>query len=147
MLMGCGGGSNVRSPNPSETNTTTFCKPPSAAATTSSEVNPPGCNLAQLGSAFMFMRVGAGREPSNLATPFTTAVPGAAPSVAEGRPRAGSRPATNRTTVVARSTVRAFAFIDELLSLTSLLRKAIGYPSFDTRLVPVLGVPRIQGRP
>src|SRR5215469_404804 len=74
IVMGGGDGSKARSPNPSETNTTTFCKPPSGAARTSSEVTPPGCNLAQLGSAFMFMRVEAGRGPTTFTNPLTTAV-------------------------------------------------------------------------
>src|SRR5215472_7589729 len=72
---GCGGGSKVRSPNPSETKTMTFCKLPSGAARTSSEVTPPWCNLAQLGSAFMLICVGVGSEPVNFTNPLTSAVP------------------------------------------------------------------------
>src|SRR5205823_10000034 len=92
-------------------NTTTFCKPPSGLATTSSALTPPGWTLEQLGSAFMLMCAGVGRGPANFTSPFTTAVPGAGPSLAGVRPRAGSRPAATRTAIAATSRARAFAFM------------------------------------
>src|SRR6202011_4477752 len=73
MTMGWLGGSNVRSPRPSETKTTTFSSSPFESAMTSCENTGEGCCFAQLGSAAMLIAFGFGAAPSKRATPFTEA--------------------------------------------------------------------------
>src|ERR1700730_15084346 len=70
---GCVGGSNVRSPNPSATNTTTFCRSPFESVMTSCENTGEGCCFAQLGSADMLIVFGFGIVPSNLTLPLRLA--------------------------------------------------------------------------
>src|SRR3981081_920733 len=74
MTMGWLGGSNVRSPRPSETNTITFSSSPFESAITSCENTGEGCCFAQLGSAAMLIAFGFCAVPSKRATPFTEAV-------------------------------------------------------------------------
>src|SRR5580698_655082 len=64
------GGSNVRSPKPSDTNTMTFCKSPFASAIISWFIAGEACCLAQLGSADMLMAFAAGTGPWNFTVPF-----------------------------------------------------------------------------
>src|ERR1700746_775048 len=93
MGGGSAGGSNVRSPRPSETKTITFSNPPLESAITSSDITGVGCSLAQLGSAAMLMRVGLVPVPSNLTVPLTSELPvdGAAPETGrDGRNIAAS---------------------------------------------------------
>src|SRR5579872_1565785 len=71
---GCVGVSNVRSPRPSETKTTTSCRSPLPSVTTSWAYMGEACCLAQLGSADMLIALGFGTTPSNFTTPFRLAV-------------------------------------------------------------------------
>src|SRR5258707_6574697 len=74
MTIGWLGGSNVRSPSPSETKTITFSSSPFESVMTSCENTGEGCCFAQLGSAAMLIGLGFGAVPSKRATPFTEAV-------------------------------------------------------------------------
>src|SRR3979490_555699 len=74
MTIGWLGGSNVRSPRPSETNTIPFSSSPFESVITSCENTGKGCCFAQLGSAAMLIGFGFGAAPSKRATPFTEAV-------------------------------------------------------------------------
>src|SRR5208282_5441077 len=74
---GCVGGSNVRSPNPSATNTITFCRSPFESVITSCAKTGEECCLAQLGSAAMLISLGLGVTPSNRTVPFTLEAPAA----------------------------------------------------------------------
>src|SRR5271155_1341541 len=69
MTTGLAGGSKVRSPKPSEMNTSTSCKSPLESVTTSGVEISPGCCLAQLGSAAMLIDLALGTVPSNLTVP------------------------------------------------------------------------------
>src|SRR5579863_5606483 len=69
MTTGWEGGSKVRSPKPSEMNTSTSCKSPLESVTTSGVEMSPGCCLAQVGSAAMLIGLALGTVPSNLTLP------------------------------------------------------------------------------
>src|ERR1035438_4554771 len=73
--IGWVGGSNVRSPNPSETNTITFCRSPFESVITSWANTGEECCFAQLGSVDMLMSLGFGTAPSNRTVPFKSPPP------------------------------------------------------------------------
>src|SRR5579863_446592 len=118
MTTGWLGGSNVRSPRPSETNTITFCRSPFASVITSWEKTATECCWAQLGSAAMLISFGFGTVPSNLTTPRTVAPPVV---VAAGGPPALALklPAKQRVKVNATADWKADFFDDIELHLNS----------------------------
>src|ERR1700730_11158359 len=74
ITIGWLGGSNVRSPSPSETKTITFSNSPFESVMTSCENTGEGCCFAQLGSTAMLMGCAFGAVPSQPGTAFTEAV-------------------------------------------------------------------------
>src|SRR3974390_3782216 len=70
---GSAGGSKVRSPRPSDTNTITFCRSPFASAITSCAMTGEGCCLAHTGYADMLIGLAKGALPSKRTVPRTVA--------------------------------------------------------------------------
>src|SRR5579862_5471241 len=101
------GGSNVRSPSPSETNTITFCRSPFASIITSCAKMGEGCCLAQTGSAAIVIGLPTGIFPSKRTVPRTDdpAVVGEGPPAFAARGRFSTR---QRLTIPIQTKFRFF---------------------------------------